>query len=548
MKNTLLCILSLLLSLPLQARMPKHEVRAVWLTTLNGLDWPRSRSAAVQKHELCAVLDSFQRAGINTVLLQTRVRATTIFPSDIEPWYYVFTGRPGASPGYDPLQLAVDECHRRGMELHAWVVALPVGKWNDPGCRELRRRQPSLLKKIGDEGFMNPEQPGVAPYLARFCADIVRRYDVDGIHLDYIRYPDQWPRAHTAAEAARRRSRITAIVSAVSQAVKTAKPWVKMSCSPVGKYDDLLRYSSGGWNARTAVGQDAQQWLRLGYMDQLYPMQYFRNNQFFPFAIDWQENACGRTIAAGLGIYFLDPSEGSWVLTDVTRQMHVARQIGSGHCFFRSKFLLSDVKGIYRFTCQFNATPALTPPMTWMQRPAPLPPARLALRGNLLIWDEAENRSDSPYLLYNIYASDTYPVDVTCAEHLVATHQARTTLRVPATPRRFYAVTACDRYGQESMPCQMKSPVSMEGQPWLVADDIQRTDGRHLLLPLKPSTLEADLIAVESLHGQTITLLPYDDEKAWIGHLPDGIYSLRAIGKKRVSHRLGYFSIRRKTP
>ena len=546
MKTIAIIIVSILFSIAASAQSPKHEVRAVWLTTIGGIDWPRSHSAQRQRDELTTTLDKQQRAGVNPVLLQPRIRATTIFPSAMEPWDYVFTGQADASPGYDPLQLAIDECHRRGMELHAWVVTIPVGKWNGPGCRALRKKNAALVRKIGDEGFMNPEQPQTADYLARFCADIVSRYDVDGIHLDYIRYPEQWPKARQRGEAATRRQHITAIVGAVSRAVKSRKPWVRLSCSPIGKYADLLRYRSGGWNALNAVSQDAQLWLRQGLMDQLYPMMYFRDNQVFPFAIDWQEQSAGRTVVPGLGIYFLDPREGRWTLSDVTRQMQVARQIGMGHCFFRSKFLTDNVKGIYDFTCYFNQTPALTPPLTWMGRQAPLPPSQLSLADGRLCWQPGQKRNDSPHLFNNIYASDRYPVDVTRAENLVATRVEATRLSVPARPHRYYAVTATDRYGLESEPCQMGGPA--EGQPWLVADDIIRTDGRRLLLPEKPSTLDAQFLVVQTLQGQAVKLLPYDSKYADISSLPEGIYSLRTLGRKGRNHRLFYFSIRRRNP
>ena len=112
---------------------PKHEVRAVWLTTLNGLDWPRTKAndaAGIerQKAELVDILNRLQRVHINTVILQTRVRGTVIYPSQYEPWDECLTGHPGRNPGYDPLQFCLDECHRRGMELHAWLVCIPLGK------------------------------------------------------------------------------------------------------------------------------------------------------------------------------------------------------------------------------------------------------------------------------------------------------------------------------------------------------------------------------------------------------------------------------------
>jgi uncharacterized lipoprotein YddW (UPF0748 family) len=154
---------------------------------------------------------------------------------------------------------------------------------------------------------------------------------------------------------------------------------VKLSCSPVGKSGDLSRYRSGGWNAYNAVCQDAQGWLREGLMDQLYPMMYFRENNFYPFALDWQERSYGRTIAAGLGIYFLSPSEGKWVLSDVSREMYFSRDNNIGHCYFRSKFLTDNTRGIYDFARCFDEAPALIPPMTWAGKKGPTPPTRVNL-------------------------------------------------------------------------------------------------------------------------------------------------------------------------
>ena len=308
---------------------PKHEVRAVWLTTIGGLDWPHSyaqskNSIAKQQAELCTLLDQYAKAGINTVLIQTRIRGTVIYPSAYEPWDGCLSGFPGTSPGYDALKFAIDECHKRGMELHAWVVTLPMGKWNKLGCRKLHAKYPGLIKKIGPDGYMDPENPRTATYLADICEEITRNYDVDGIHLDYIRYPETWK---MRVSASRGRQNITSIVRNIHDKVKRLKPWVKMSCSPIGKFDDLSRYWSHGWNAYTKVCQDAQGWLRDGLMDELFPMMYFRNDQFFPFAIDWAEQSHGKIVAPGLGIYFLDPKEGKWNVADVTREMEVSSHV-----------------------------------------------------------------------------------------------------------------------------------------------------------------------------------------------------------------------------
>ena len=136
---------------------PKHEVRAVWLTTIGGIDWPHSyaqsaRSIEKQKDELRRILDQLQSAGINTILLQTRVRGTVIYPSAYEPWDGCLSGHPGKSPGYDALQFAINECHLRGMELHAWIVTMPVGKWDAMGCKLLRKKMPRNIIRIKADG------------------------------------------------------------------------------------------------------------------------------------------------------------------------------------------------------------------------------------------------------------------------------------------------------------------------------------------------------------------------------------------------------------
>lgn len=534
-------LFSFLFAALLASAQPKHEVRAVWLTTIGGIDWPSSYAhdgmgIKAQQQQLTTMLDRLKALNVNTVLLQTRVRATTIYPSDIEPWDGCLSGRPGRSPGYDALQFAIDECHRRGMELHAWVVTIPVGKWNTYGCQQLRRRYGSLIRKIGDEGYMNPESSATANYLANICAEITHRYDIDGIHLDYIRYPETW-------RGAKNPHYITNIVRAIHSKVKLYKPWVKLSCSPIGKYDDLSRYRSNGWNARSRVAQDAQGWLRDGLMDQLYPMMYFSGNNFYPFAIDWQECAYGRQVISGLGIYMLHPRERNWPLNEVQRQLNFIRQIGMGHCYFRAKFLLDNVKGIYDYIAWHDRHPALIPPMTWAQSIVPDGPVSLQVEhtphGDRLSWNGAKDRSDGPYLLYNVYASEHYPVDISKAENLLATRHLWPHLTIQRTadkPALHYAVTALDRYGNES---SARQEAPREGGT--AATNLIPNDGRTLKTG---RTADGSRLLICTLQGTTIRTIesrPLID----ISTLPEGIYELKATGRKRTTRRQGFFIVKR---
>ncbi len=527
-------------------KLPKREVRAVWLTTIGGLDWPHSYAqnelmAGRQKQELRDILDKLQRAGINTVLFQARVRGTVVYPSQLEPWDGCLSGVPGKAPGYDPLAFAIDECHKRGMELHAWVVTIPVGKWNALGCKTLRNKYPHLIKRIGEEGYMDPENTATATYLANFCKEITDRYDVDGIHLDYIRYPETW-KINIAHDAARRN--ITAIVRAIGEKVKASKPWVKYSCSPIGKFSDLSRFASNGWNAYAKVCQDAQGWLRDGLMDALFPMMYFQGNHFFPFAIDWAEQSYGRMLVPGLGIYFMSPSEKNWSLDVITREMQVARQYGMGHAYFRSKFFTDNLKGIYTYAQRvFTPTLALPPAMTWENNKLPAPPSELNTseeQGKAIIsWRGGRSANNSPYILYNVYASTSYPVDVTDARNLIAMRYAKNRIVVsPRNAQMYFAVTSIDRYGNESQPLQTgKAAGGVKSELKMLA----YSDGK-VSLPKSADATWGRVWVVETLQGQHVATLSSMADKLDVRSINDGVYVLRALNSKGVGHRLGVFT------
>ena len=480
---------------------PLRETRAVWLTTIGGLDWPRIKvtdasSRERQKQELIRILDSYKRANINTVIFQTRVRAALLYPSKIEPWELSLTGKAGQSPGYDPLAFCIEECHKRGMEIHSWIVCIPIGtreQQNGYGSSSLIKKHPELVKTAkGGEMFMIPGKPETADYIASICKEIVENYDVDGISLDYIRYPEStfnysddelYPRASSMSKAEWQRENITRIVRRVHDVVKPIKPWVKLSSSPIGKYADTRRYSAGGWNCYDAVWQDPKLWLRENYQDMLFPMMYFTGNNYYPFLFDWLENAYGHPICPGLGIYFLDPREGRWTLNEVRAEMHTARNSGiGGIAFYRGEFLTNNCKGIYDTTCdEFFPYPALTARMTWMgDTIAPSAPTYIIYKEGTLYWRAPQppkgegsrdvpnisQDSDSPSpsgaggLLYNVYGSNLYPVDITKAENLLAVNLRDThwTLNARAQKLRHYAITAIDRFGNESPALQEEKP------------------------------------------------------------------------------------------
>lgn len=531
---------------------PKREVRAVWLTTIGGLDWPKTyahtpRTIEKQKQELRDLLDKLQKANLNTILLQTRIRGTVIYPSRFEPWDGCVSGNPGSSPGYDPLQFAIEECHKRGMECHAWVVSIPVGRPNGTGTKYLKNKHPELLMKVSDEMFMRPEKKGTADYIAAICKEIVCNYDIDGIHLDYIRYPETMKLNISKSQA---RNNISQIVKAVHDAVKAEKPWVKMSCSPIGKRNDLCRYSSRGWNAEDKGCQDVKRWTKEGWMDQIYPMMYFRGNNFYPFAADWKEQSNGKTVSAGLGIYFLSPKEANWNFQDIEREMNVCRQMGIGTAMFRNKFFMDNVKGVYSFTAnEHNRYPALVPEMTWYVHPSPSAPRNLSIKSDdtttFLSWQPADATTHDA-ALYNVYASQEAPVDIADARNLIAMRINETAINIPHSAfAKHFAITAIDRYGKESIALQSYTDGTINSNRSL-QQRLIRNEGNTISLPTIPSTLDIEYLLFENVTGNIISSKRYIGNKMNVYDIPDGMYIIRSLSAKGKTHRLGWVFIRRK--
>ena len=317
-----------------------------------------------------------------------------------------------------------------------------------------------------------------------------------------------------------------------------------MSCSPIGKFNDVSRYWSHGWNAYHKVCQDAQGWLKDGLMDELYPMMYFKDNQFYPFAIDWFENSYGKTVAPGLGIYFMDPKEKNWDLDVITRQLYVLRQYKLGNAYFRSKFFTDNLKGLYTFVAQdYNRFPALVPAMTWKSAVPPTAPLQLeadTLRG-VLRWLEGKDNSHAPYLLYNVYADTSYPVNTNDAGNLVAVRLRER--QISASMRRglYYAVTAIDRYGNESSAVQL--PVSTPKMS-LAAPSLLLHNGSVLPIPAIDGVVPR-YVAIETMQGTVLASRVVRQGGVPIGDLRAGMYVVRVLKKHAKGSVAGYFSIER---
>lgn len=469
-------VITLLLLLPfisLTAMPPKHEIRGAWLTTNWRLDWPStlvkdSVSADKQKRDLLKILDQLHFLNFNAVFLQVRLRNDVIYPSQKENWSNILTGKTGKSPGYDPLRFAIDECHKRGLDCHAWMVTIPIGneqQVKEKGQYSITKTHPHLCKKVNNEWFLDPGQPETVQYLAEIAAELTNNYDLDGIHLDYIRYPENgvFPDSKTKALYGKnqnlsdwRRENISRIVYSIYDTVKSLKPWVQVSSSLVGKYKDLATISSQGWNGYGKVMQDAKSWLKAGKQDFIVPMMYFKEAIFKPFMSDWKNDAGNRPVPGGLALYML--TEQNWPTETITNEINFCREINAGgQVFFRTEQLMKNTKscsdslktGAYLY-------PALFPPMTWQDSIAPIKPLnfKVSQNDNLLIftWDSSNVEKDPTF---NIYYDQKRDIDTDDSRHLLTCRlrECRYEMELPNDFREdlFFCVTANDRYHNESV-------------------------------------------------------------------------------------------------
>ncbi|MDD6209867.1 MAG: family 10 glycosylhydrolase [Bacteroidales bacterium] len=468
MQRIILLSILLFFGIHMSGTEPKYELRGVWLTTNHRLDWPsvlanNAKGREQQKAELHAILDSLQKANFNTVFFQARTRGDLFYPSAIEPWSVYLTGQYGKNPGYDPLTFVIDECHKRGMECHAWFVTFPVG--NDLQVKQMGKqspvkRKPKLCKRYNGEWYLDPGEPGTADYLRSLVKEIVQKYDIDGIHFDYIRYPENpkgFPDAATyrkygkkAPLAEWRRQNITRIENMLYDEVKRLKPHVLVSSSPLGKYQRLPQYPNIGWTGVESVYQDAGKWLREEKCDFAVPMMYYLHEHFFPFVDNWVAQ-CGKGfIAPGLGIYRLN--EPGWCLNDITDQIDYGRFHNTkGNVFFRCKNLLSDTELYKTLQEEYYRYPALIP---YAQTSDDiLPPQNITVQktdGTLTFsWEDPSGLTEPIYLLYRCPVGEEME-----KARLIAQSIGITTLTIPAGKKdtATYYLTVYNRRRNESRP------------------------------------------------------------------------------------------------
>lgn len=223
-----------------------QEFRAAWISTVHNIDWPSRSglSGAAQRAELLTILNTCAQLKLNAVFLQVRPNADALYQSSLEPWSQWLSG-PGVNPGYDPLAFAIQEAHRRGIELHAWFnpFRAKANVKHAVGRNHISLTRPDLMKRNGSVLLMNPSASASRDHAMRVILDVVRRYDIDGVHLDDYFYPYPTPgRTWSPASfsdgksPSQRRACIDDFVHDMYKSVKSSKPWVRVGISPFGTW------------------------------------------------------------------------------------------------------------------------------------------------------------------------------------------------------------------------------------------------------------------------------------------------------------------------
>lgn len=457
----------------LQAQ-PKHELRAAWLTTNFRIDWPskpfyNSDDINEQQDELIDILDKLKSANINTVFLQVRFKAEVIYRSKIEPMTPFIAGVENTWSKYDPLTFAIKEAHNRGIELHAWFVVYNAGyKGNS---NKTTNKQKDIIVEHENEYWFDPGNPNTNKYLLSVVKELVKEYDIDGLHLDYVRYPakaSDFPDNDSYKKYSKgkpkgewRRNNVNQFVHSVYDIVKSVKPWVQISAATVPFYTKLADTKKNHWTALYDAFQDPEEWLKNGKVDFIVPMTYNKEDFFNPAIKDWMTRSHERYIVPGIGAYLLNETEpgGDWDISIVKQQIEYSRAMNThGNAFFSTRHILLDKKGLYtEMKDNYYKYPALPYPLDWlwgknMILPAPIN-FKIVPAGNYLFlkWSELK-APDKNAFYYNLYRSKTSPVDISDPSNLIATRIDGSSTFIPIfnSDDYYYVITTYDRYHNES--------------------------------------------------------------------------------------------------
>lgn len=491
--KSLLCVFFLLLmaggvfaQVQTGSAYPKREFRAAWIQSVNGQF--RGMPTEKLKQNLIGQLNSLQKAGINAIIFQVRPEADALYASRLEPWSRFLTGVQGKAPEpyWDPMQFMIDECHKRGMEFHAWInpYRTKTTLKSELAPNHVYNIHPEWFVTYGDQLYFDPALPESRRHICMVVSDIVSRYDVDAIHMDdyFYPYPIKGKDFPDDASFARfgggfsnkgdwRRSNVNVLIKKLHETIREIKPWVKFGVSPFGIYrnesSDPLGSKTKGLQNYDDLYADVLLWAREGWIDYNIPQIYWHIG--YPVADYetlvkwWARNTENRPLFIGQSVMNTvqnaDPKNPS--INQLPRKMALQRayQTIGGSCQWPASAVVENA-GKYRdaLIAEYHKYPALPPVFDFMDNEAPAKVRKMkpvwTEDGYILFWTAPKYKEEMnravQYVVYRF--NDKEKVNIDDPSHIVAITRDNF-YKLPyedGKTKYRYVVTALDRLHNES--------------------------------------------------------------------------------------------------
>jgi len=481
-------------SLQVVQSQPKYEFRGVWVATVLNIDWPSKKGLTPQqqRQEFKNLVQTHKKLGLNALVVQIRPSSDALYDSPYEPWSEWLTGTMGKAPApyYDPLQFMINEAHEHGLEFHAWINpfrAIVNTKTQSVAQGHITRKRPEWIVPYGSKRLINPGIPEARAYIIRVVMDIVRRYDIDGIHFDdyFYPYPEPGLRFNDQATyqnerrgfndlSAWRRDNINLFIKALSDSIRSQKPWISFGISPFGVWRNQSQDPEGsstraGITTYDDLYADVRLWLQKGWIDYVAPQLYWDTefklapyNTIMPW---WAKNTYGRHFYVGHAAYRISTDSGGWKNTKellVQKELNRSTPTVNGSIFYSSSALIKNLRGVPELLAKtYYSNPAFVPPFSWISSPTPPSPSNIRTNrtknGVLLQWTppatidfEMEPRF---YVVYRFNGSE--PVNFNNTKNVIATISGKTTSfldqHAPSSTSVQYVVTSINRMRNESI-------------------------------------------------------------------------------------------------
>ncbi|MBK7499075.1 MAG: family 10 glycosylhydrolase [Ignavibacteriales bacterium] len=484
MKKLTILLLTIFITLNLfsQSIPPKRELRGAWIATVTNIDWPSSTVPETQRQQLITLLNGLKAVNVNAIMFQIRPECDALYQSSIEPWSRWLTGSQGTAPSpfYDPLQFAIDEAHKRGMELHAWFnpyrAERSVGNYPLSPTHVINQH-PDWVLQVGTVKFLNPGLQEVRDYVTSVFLDVALRYDVDGIHIDDYFYVEgittqdaatfaNYPRGFTNL-GDWRRDNVNILIAQINDSLMAVKPWIKWGVSPRGIWRNGVPPGIVGNDNYSTIYCDAMAWLHNRSIDYINPQLYwaFGGGQDYAKLMPWWADSAGannRHMYVGHAVYRIGSPFNA---TEVPRQIRLNRTDNycQGSVLYNTTSTLANPLGftdslrndLYRY-------PALLPIMNWKDIVPPNPIQnlrfeRLASGQGGLLWDLPQPASDGDsakrYVVYRFNNSNIQPSDLENSANILNVEGSRESIPgEPPSPSGpyYFVVTSLDRNYNES--------------------------------------------------------------------------------------------------